>query len=64
MNRLPLIEPKKKPNKNNSNQIDIIAKSQKKIYSPENSFKRKRILKLSPLNKIGSKFIWYSYLYK
>ena len=36
MNRLPLIEPKKKPNKNNSNQIDIIAKSQKKIYSPEN----------------------------
>ena len=29
MNRLPLIEPKKKPNKNNPNQIDIIAKSQK-----------------------------------
>ena len=36
MNRLPLIEPKKKPNKNNPNQIDIIAKSQKKIFSPEN----------------------------
>ena len=36
MNRLPLIEPKKKPLKNSNNQIDIIGKSQKKIISPEN----------------------------
>ena len=36
MNRLPLIEPKKKPLKNNNNQIDKIQKPPKKIFSPEN----------------------------
>ena len=36
MNKLPLIEPKKKPLKNNNNQISLQSKPQKKIYTPEN----------------------------
>ena len=36
MNKLPLIEPKKKPLKNNNNQIPLQTKPQKKIYTPEN----------------------------
>ena len=37
MNKLPLIEPKKKPLKNSSNnQISFQNKSQKKIYTPQN----------------------------
>ena len=36
MNKLPLIEPKKKPLKNNNNQISLQTKPQKKIYTPEN----------------------------
>ena len=35
MNRLPLIEPKKKPIKSNSNQLEINLKPQKKIFTPE-----------------------------
>ena len=36
MNKLPLIEPKKKPLKNSNNQISFQNKSQKKIYTPQN----------------------------
>ena len=35
MNKLPLIEPKKKPSKNSNNQIVFQNKSQKKIYTPQ-----------------------------
>ena len=35
MNRLPLIEPKKKPIKNNNNQIDLSSKPTKKLFTPE-----------------------------
>jgi histone-lysine N-methyltransferase SETD3 len=36
MNRLPLIEPKKKPIKNTNNQIDLSSKPSKKKFTPEN----------------------------
>ena len=36
MNKLPLIEPKKKPAKNINGQISIQAKSPKKVYTPQN----------------------------
>ena len=36
MSRLPVIEPKKKPLKNNSNQIDISLKPKNKIFNIEN----------------------------
>ena len=36
MNKLPLIEPKKKPAKNTNSQISIQAKPPKKVYTPQN----------------------------
>ena len=35
MNRLPIIEPKKKPNKSNNNQLEVNLKAQKKIFTVE-----------------------------
>ena len=35
MNRLPIIEPKKKPNKSNNNQLELNLKAQKKIFNVE-----------------------------
>ena len=36
MNKLPLIEPKKKPSKNSNGQISIQTKPLKKVYTPQN----------------------------